>query len=810
MLQRKKRKDDDFRIRPEENLFPDQSQTDSSNTSSPTGVLLPEMTANAEPTMDTTNNRHSEGIDEHTLSSSTETDGKIAGDVPNPRDKKKSMLPQNPWRKSLKYFGLFFLIVISLVTGFGIYFSRDLPSIAQLEVYEPKLSTRIYSSDGKIIREFFKERRTRIPFKDIPQPVIQALLATEDHRFYSHWGVDLIRAVKASMVNLSTFSSKEGFSSLTQQLAKNLYLSSEKTLARKFKEILTAIQIERTYAKNEIIEMYLTHMYFGRQAYGIHSASRIYFNKEVKDLTLAETAYLIGLLQAPSYYAGNPKAGEMRKRVVLRRMRECEYISESAYAGAAAQPIVWASAKEREDVGSAPYFTDYVRQQLEAMQDSLKFNLYEDGLRVYTTLNTRLQTIAEKALEQSVKEKFSGLDKFGAKVIKSNYRFYLRQYLMRDGFSQDEVEKMLSRPRTVDSLCALYGTVQVGFVAMDPANGFILAMIGGRNYREHKLNHVTQIRRQPGSTFKPFLYTVAIDNGYAPSFKVLNQDVVLMMEDGTRWTPQNYDGSRSGPTTLRDALARSLNLVSVRLMQEVVPVQEVVKLAGRMGLTTPMAPVDALALGVSDVIPLEIVSAYAVFANKGVRTEPVSILKIEDKEGNLIWQYTPKRKEVLSPATAYLMTDMMKSGIEAERGTGRFAKRYGFDRPAAVKTGTTQKWTDGWFIGYTPQIVAGVWVGFDAYEFNLGSKNPGAIVASPLWGRFMAEAHKALNLPVEDFEMPPDVVRMEICDETGLLANPLCPQKTMEVFRTRYQPTEFCNKHTGNIRTTKKKKSGRY
>jgi penicillin-binding protein 1A len=220
--------------------------------------------------------------------------------------------------------------------------------------------------------------------------------------------------------------------------------------------------------------------------------------------------------------------------------------------------------------------------------------------------------------------------------------------------------------------------------------------------------------------------------------------------------------------------------------------------------------VDALALGVSDVIPLEMVSAYSVFANKGVRTEPVTILKIEDRDGNILWQNIPRRKEVLSPATAFIMTDMMKSGIDAEEGTGRFARRYGFDRPAAVKTGTTQKWTDGWFVGYTPQIAAGVWVGYDAYEFNLGSKNPGAIVASPMWGRFMAEAHKEINLPIEDFDMPLDVVRLEICEESGLLANAVCPKKIKEVFHIKYQPTDFCNTHTGTSKSSKKKKSNRY
>ncbi len=726
-----------------------------------------------------------------------------------PKKNNPSHIKKSLWR-GVKIFFIMSVTVILVLAGAALYYSRDLPSIEQLEVYEPKLSTKVYSLDGKVIKEFYKERRTRVPFQEIPKNVIHALLATEDHRFYEHWGVDLIRFVKALGVNVVSLSSKEGFSSLTQQLARNLYFGSEKTLSRKYKEILTALQIERKYSKNEIIEMYLTHMYFGHQAYGIHSAAKIFFAKEVKNLSLEETAYLVGHLQSPSYFMYNLKAADQRKNVVLKRMLDCGYITAAEYDSARTKKVRLVLRYESDDPGSAPYFSEHVRMELESMKEKLKINLYEDGLKVYTTLDTRLQAIANKAYQQSVAEKFEGLDRFGAKVIKGNPAFYLKKYLSRDNYSIEEINRILSDKSMTDSMAAFYGTVQAAFVAMDPTNGHILAMIGGRDFQKYKLNHVTQIKRQAGSTFKPFLYTAAIDNGYSPSYKVLNQDVVLIMENGTRWTPQNYDGSRGGPTTLREALAKSLNLVSVRLMQQVVPATQVVQYAQRMGITTPMPAVDALALGVSDVIPLELVTAYAVFANKGVLTEPVSILKIEDRNGNIIWQNIPKRKEVLSPETAYIMTDMMKSGIDAEFGTGRFARRYGFDRIAAVKTGTTQKWTDGWFVGYTPRLVAGVWVGYDTYEFNLGSKNPGAVVASPLWGRFMAEAYKALDLPAEDFDMPAGVVKVEICEESGLLANPACPKKYFEVFNSKFQPIDFCDIHTGKTKANKKKKSNRY
>lgn len=723
---------------------------------------------------------------------------------------KKSSAPKeasghaaSPWWRAVHLFGAVLIAAVLVIGFFAVYFSRDLPSIAQLEVYQPKLSTKVYSVDGKIIKEFFKERRTRVPFNQIPRNVVNALLATEDHRFYNHWGVDMIRFVKAAMVNTASLSSKEGFSSLTQQLARNLYFDPEKRLSRKIKEILTAIQIEKTYSKNEIIEMYLTHMYFGLDAYGIQSAAKNFFGKDAEELTLLESAYLIGHLQAPSFYVKNPEAADRRKTVVLKRMLDCGFISKKEYDETKVQKVVLTSKRDEEIVGMAPYFSENVRQELEALQDSLKFNIYEDGLNVYTTLDTRAQRAAEDAYAQTVKERFLGLDRFGASVVRDNAKPYLTRYLQREGVDAETIASLLKSPRKVDSLCKFYGTVQASLVSIDPTNGHILAMIGGRDFNRFKLNHVTQIARQPGSTFKPFLYTVAIDNGYSPAFKLLNQDVVLIMEDGKRWTPQNYDGKRGGPTTLRDALARSLNLVAIRLMQEIVPPQQVVAYAQKMGIQTPLMPVDALALGVSDVIPLQIVSAYGVFANKGIRVEPVSILKIEDRDGNILYQHIPKYKEVLSAETAYIMADMMKSSIEY--GTGKWARSYGFDRPAGVKTGTTQKWSDGWYIGFTPQMVTGVWVGFDTYEFNLGSKNPGEVTAAPVWGRYMANAHKDMELPVVDFEMPPGVVRLEICEESGQLSNTICPKKIKEVFNAKFQPTDNCTLHSGT-KTGKKKK----
>lgn len=709
------------------------------------------------------------------------------------------------WKKGLRVTGWLALASVVLFAGLVLIVSSDLPSISQLEVYEPKLSTKVYSSDGKVLKEFYRERRTRIPLSEIPKPVVQALLATEDHRFYEHWGVDMIRFVKAAMVNVASFSAREGFSSLTQQLARNLYLSSEKTITRKFKEVLTAIQIERAYSKNEILEMYLTHMNFGHGAYGIHSAARTYFQKDARELTLEESAYLIGLLQMPTRYGSDPALANRRKDIVLYRMHAIGSLTDGQYEAGRKTFVEPHPRVAQESLGIAPYFTEHVRLQLEQLGEELKFNIYEDGLSVTTTLNAGVQMAAEKAYVESEREKFVGLDKFGAGVVRNNARSYLSRYLRRDGHDEETIASLLSSAKAVDSLCMLYGRVQASMVALDPTNGHVLAMIGGRDFSKYKLNHVTQIKRQPGSSFKVFLYTAAIDNGYSPTFKMLNQDVVLILEDGKRWTPQNYDGSRGGPTSLREALGRSLNLPAIRLMQEVVPPTQVVSYAQRMGITTPLDAVDALVLGVSDVVPLEMASAFAVLANRGIRSEPTAILKIEDKDGKILWQHIPKVREVLGAETAYIMCEMMKSSIDMSNGTGHSARRFGFTRPAAVKTGTTQEWSDGWYIGFTPQIVTCTWMGYDTYEFNLGSKNPGGVALAPLWGRFMNDAHRILRLPEEDFAMPSGVVRLEVCSETGLLTTALCPNKIREVFNAKYQPTEPCDVHTGKVRSGQKR-----
>lgn len=708
--------------------------------------------------------------------------------VPNNSIKKKrfsrirSFFAKN-WKLILTTVGgtlLLAIIVLLLVL------SRDLPSLSQLEEIEPELATKIYSADGKVIKELYVKKRIFVPLAQLPSDMYQAVLATEDHRFYSHWGVTPSRLVKVIFIDLITLSKSQGASTLTQQLARQLYLSLEKTITRKIKEILTAIQIERTYTKREILEMYLNHMYFGHGTYGVEAASQYYFNKSARQLRIEECALLTGLLQRPNSYSPYryPKAALQRRNVVLSRMKNVGYISRAQFDSLKQTPIQTYTRTPEDEFGIAPYFTEEVRQRL---QKKYGWDLYKGGLSVYTTLDSRLQACAEKAikdhipdLERKIRERWKRPNNF-------------REILGRR-VSDNELQKLMSNPAVVDSIISKKVVLQVSFFAVTPTNGHVLALVGGRDFSESKFNRVFQSERQPGSAFKPFVYTAAVDNGYMPSYEVLNQPVVVFMADGTRWVPRNYDLSIGGLTTLREGLRRSLNLISARLVQEKVPARVVKEYAHNLGLTTKIDPVDAIALGACEVKLSEMVSAYSAFANRGVRVEPIMILRVEDKFGNILENNVSVPHEVLREETAYIMTSLMSTVVD--RGTGAATRsRYNFRRPAAGKTGTTNDYTDAWFVGFTPQIAAGVWVGFDDQRVTLGTGQDGARTALPIWAPFMKMAHDTLNLPVEDFYRPDGVVNLEICNETKKLATEFCPDIISEVFDRRYMPTEHCDKH---------------
>ncbi|NOZ60642.1 MAG: PBP1A family penicillin-binding protein [Calditrichaeota bacterium] len=701
------------------------------------------------------------------------------------------------------------VLTILLIFGvlFFIYLTRDLPSLAKLERYEPELATKIYSRDGVVIKELFTKKRILKPLGEMPRNLILAVLDTEDRDFYNHWGLNFKRMAKAIMIDVVHFKFKQGASTLTQQLARQLYLNLQKTIVRKLREIITAIQIERTYTKDEILEMYLNHMYFGNGAYGAEAAAQKYFDKSAKDLTLPECAMLAGILQRPTAYSPyrNPELVISRRNVVLFNMFSEGHISRQEYEQAKAMPLNVRAISEKEDVGIAPYFTEFIRQKL---QKEYQMDLYTAGLSVYTTLDTRLQACAERAVSVHLKKLQSNFNK--RLIATGKIRRILPDSLTKK-FSLRQLKKKF--PALLDSIATKNFTIQVAFIAMDPTDGSILAMIGGRDFRESKYNRAVQMRtRQPGSTFKPIVYTAAIDNGYSPSFELLNQPVVLYLPNGDRWAPHNYDHSQGGPTTLRQALKRSLNLVTARLVQEVVPPKTIIDYARKLGLTTELPEVDALALGSGSVSPIEMTTAFGVFANQGILAKPMYIAQIIDKSGNIIKDNQPEIREVLRRETAYIMADMLQ-GILSPGGTGYSARSvYGFQYPAGGKTGTTNDFTDAWFIGFTRQIVAGVWVGFDDPAKSLGNGQAGSVVALPIWARFMKAAHDTLKLPPLPFEMPPGVVRVDICKETKKLATEFCPEVVSEIFKRENAPTQKCDKHTAlnRRRTTNKKARKRF
>lgn len=674
-----------------------------------------------------------------------------------------------------------------IATVMILIFSHGLPSLTVLEHYDPMLATRIYSADGRVLKQLYMENRQEIRLEQVPENMIQAVLATEDRRFFQHWGFDLRRFFKAVYVDVKTLSKRQGAGTITGQLARQLYLSLEKTWGRKIREALTAIQIERTYSKHEILEMYLNHMFFENRAYGVQAAAQRYFGKNVEDLRTEESAVLVGILRSPANYSPikHPDVALGRRNLILSNMFNAGFLTQAEADSLKGLPMNVLDKPDDEADTIAPYFCEYVRQRLEAKYG---VGVVTDGLSIYTTLDSRIQACAEKAirdklpqLEATVQRKMLNRKEF-AEWVEATHR------------NPAEMREILRDTTYLDSLMAAKARLQVAMVVLDPSNGNILAMVGGRDFAESKFNRAVQAKRQPGSSFKPIVYTVAIDNGYPPCFELLNQPVVVPMVDGTVWRPKNYYEDTSGPTTLREALKRSLNLVSIRLVQEVIPPEKVASFAKHWGFTTPIDAFYGIALGVFEVIPMELVSAFTAFPNHGVVVDPTAVLRVEDKNGNLLEEASPRSREIFSEATAYIMTSMLRDVVD--HGTG-YATRsaYHFQRPAGGKTGTTNDFTDAWFVGFTPQICAGVWVGFDDKRISLGDKQSGAVVALPIWAPFMKMAYDTLQLPEADFQQPADVARVKICETSKKLAREFCPATRYEVFRKDLAPTEPCDVH---------------
>ena len=700
----------------------------------------------------------------------------------------------------LKYFkGALIVATLGAVVVIALIFqlAQNLPSLDQLENYDPDLITRIYSSDGEVLDELFFEKRIFVSLDQIPNNMKNAVIASEDRRFYDHWGIDSKSILRAIVVNIISLGYEQGFSSLTQQVARTLYdtIGFRKTITRKIKEIITAIQIERTYTKDEILEMYLNNVHFGHGTYGVQVAAKRYFQKDVSLLTLGESAMLVGILPAPARFSPitHPERAHYKRNVVLRVMRDEKFINKEMF--------LEARAIERENVlvdqvkGAAPYFTEYVRRTMEKEDDQLGVNIYRDGLKIYTTLDTRLQTVAEKSLNDAIK---NNQNKLNARLFNNEEEFSQLAYL--GIFPEDTVKMMMQGDSALYKDLRNKLLVQGAFVALDPNSGAILAMVGGRPDYHDQYNRAVQAKRQPGSVFKPIVYTTAIDNGYPVSKQLLNQPLVLRVLNSEgeweKWMPRNYDGSTSGLTSLREGIRKSVNLVAVRIVKELVPASEVTSTASRMGITTEIRAVDAIALGTSEVYLLDMVNAYSAFSNKGLLNQPYGITRVEDRYGNIIKEYFPIREEVLREESAYVMTSMLQTVLD--KGTGGSARwKYNFYHPAGGKTGTTQNWTDAWFVGFSKQIAAGVWMGVDDPRVSLGEGQDGSKAALPAWASFMAEAHDTLGYRRVNFDRPDGVIDYTICSTTKDRPTNLCPTEK-EIFIKGTEPSQVCKTHRMN------------
>lgn len=705
------------------------------------------------------------------------------------RDYRQKMMKKKKKTSSYYWKSVIIGIIICLVAIgiYGSYLMQELPSLSSLENPKQDLATRIYSEDGELIDQFFLQNRTNVAFENIPKDLINALIATEDRKFYSHWGIDLDRTMKALVKNLVALRIKEGSSTITMQLARNLYFGREITVARKIREMITAVQIEKTYTKNEILTLYLNQVYFGRGAYGVEAAAHTYFDKSSTELTLDECATLVAILKNPTAYnpVDNPDASMERRNLVLSNMLEEGFITKESFDIAKSNPIRTQGKREYgTTTGIAPQFTEYVRQQLEKKAEKYGFDLYRDGLIVTTTLDSRYQKHAVDAVKDHLKE--------FQKEFNSHWNWKNSKNILSDAIensiksseayksAKTEAErlriynKLKSDDAFNESVREKTVAVQVGFVVMDPHNGHIKAMIGQNpNFPfKYGLNHVTQIKRQPGSSFKAFVYTTAIDNGYSPAYEISN-DPLRVNIGGRMWEPKG--GGTGGMVSMRTAVQHSINIVAVRTAMEIAPIDQVIKIAHKMGIQSDLPNVPSLALGVGDVSPLEMTNAFGCFPNDGIWVEPTAILKIEDKNGNLIEQVVPDSREAISEGDAYIMSDVLQDVIDG--GTASSIRQW-FHRPAAGKTGTTQDFTDAWFVGFTPQLVAGAWVGFDDPRIKFGGwYGQGGKAAAPIWGRFMKYVYDdpETTLPLAYFEMPNDVEETSVCPVTGMKANETCP-----------------------------------
>jgi penicillin-binding protein 1A len=684
----------------------------------------------------------------------------------------------------VSYVVLVILTFTLFIGGYLLTLVDELPPLAEIENPEFQLATIAYTADGKELARYALQNRSWVTYDKISPHVINALWATEDHRFFDHWGLDIFRTFSSvgqtvlAKLHIPGFDTQGG-STLSQQLARNLYnkrIGFEQTVGRKLKEMVTAVQLERRYTKAEIIEMYLNTVEYGYNAYGIEAASRQFYGKAPIDLNESESAVMVGMLKGTTLYnpVRNPERARLRRNVVLSQMIKRDLLDPAYLEEHRADSVgaVYLSSAITQSL--APHFAEAVRKQLVRWADQNGLNIYDDGLVAYTTLDSRIQDMAQKAVnavlpcleavadwewsEEGTDERVWSVEacdyldqeiepwsQFWRKnptllnnAVKNTDRF--RREVGRGESRDDVLARLKSDSAFMDSVKTEKTRLETGFVAMDPQTGFIKAWIGGRQLDTDWYDHVSIAERQPGSTFKPFVYTAAIDNGYSQYMTFVDDSVKIVDDIGNVWSPGNSGDMTGQPMTLREGLARSKNTITAQLINLIGPSQAAFY-ARRMGITSPLDEVPSLALGTSDVKLLEMTSAYSAFANGGLLYEPTLIWRIEDRMGNLLYEAQPSPREALSEATAYTMVDMLRAVIRMEGGSGsRMIGQYRMgDYDIAGKTGTTQNAADTWFMLMHPDLVMGSWVGFNdpAYRFRSDWWGQGAHTALHVVGNFM-------------------------------------------------------------------------
>ena len=651
---------------------------------------------------------------------------------------KRSRSKHPVWGKII-FVALIFGLVLTLVGSSFFYYIllKELPSIAALKDYRPSIASRVYADNDELIDEFFAEDRKLIKVSEVPKIVIQAFVAAEDARFFRHKGLDWQSITRAFYKNLEAGHIVQGGSTITQQVAKSLYLSSEKSYLRKIKEAILAYKIDKYLTKEEILNLYLNSIYLGHGTYGIEAASQAFFGKSARHLNLPQAAILASLPKAPNNYSPylHFDRAKQRQAYVLDRMAEDGYITPGEREKALDAPLRLRSIRPKDKI--APHFVENVRRYvLEKYGSDV---LYKEGLEIYTTLNINMQKAAREAVERGL----------------------------------SELEERQEYPK---------GLVQGALLSMDAVTGAIKAMIGGRNFSKSEFNRATQSRRQPGSAFKPFIYTAAFDKGLTPSTVVVDAPIVFQDTAGNIWKPQNFDEEFHGPTTLRNGLVFSRNIITIKLLQNI-GVDYASAYAANMGIASPLTKNLSLALGTSVVTLQEMVRAYGVLANQGKRVDPFFISKIVDRTGHVFEENHTVSEQVIDPRitfmTAYIMQDVVESG------TGRVVKTIG--RPVAGKTGTTDDMRDAWFMGFTPSMVTGVWVGFDK-ERTLGKQEVGGRAAAPIWLYFMEKALR--EKPVEVFPVPEGIVFTRVERATGRPAKAASKTAIFECFLDDTLPGE--------------------